>query len=281
MYCRECGTKLDDNQKFCHNCGAEQGVNSSIKNQTISEENKSTDINSSSNGNYTIDPKMYIGACIGLLGTILLCVLPFMKSGYIELNFFDFLDLCSSKDKYLFVFFMSIIALATGIIGISNIIKIIIIPKQYLTLLQSGKEYKANKLFNKYTKSYYKEYLTTCLIPAVWLFSFAVTDSDDITDLSTGFWLCSLCMVVEGILFFISEPPTEQYITRYASNYETTGNTWICPECNSNNSINSNQCSNCGCENLPQSEQMWTCISCGQLNDADTSACSNCGRFRG
>ena len=300
MYCRECGTKLDDNQKFCQNCGTDQVVKSSIKNQTISEQNKSTYINDTNNRQYTIDMKMYIGACIGVLGTILLCVLPFMKSGYIELGFFDAMKMCKNRDEYvLFLFIM--LFLFVGIFGILDIVKIMGLPKIYSKYIQSGKEFRANKLLNWWSRWYKKDYLVACLSPLVLLIIIGIKDSDDIKYLSTGFWLCSLCLVVEGILFFISEPPTEEYIKSYVLNYETIGNTWICKNCDESNSISTKYCYNCGAaqcqtvteqnhksetlkqkyDSVTQSEQIWTCTYCSHQNSSSKSTCTNCGKFRG
>lgn len=209
MYCKECGTKLDDNQKFCQNCGAGQDINSSINNQVKSYANKSIYANNTS---YTIDPKMYLGMCVGFLGTILLCVLPFMKSGFFELCFFDFLKTASNRNGYGFVVIMSFVSFGIGISGLNPILMIKRLPRLYSKFISSGKDFKAKKLLNNFTNKD-KGYLVACLVPVLWLFAFAVTDSDDIQTLSAGFWLCSLCLVAEGILFFISEPPTEQYIT--------------------------------------------------------------------
>lgn len=282
MYCRECGTKLDDNQKFCQNCGTDQRVDNSNDNDNLNNSNSSQSsyIKNAGYNDYKIDSKIYIAAATGLLGLIFLLSCPFLKYDFIELSFFDFLDLANNKDEYVFSKFTAIM-LAIGPAGVLVLIDIFRIPRLYDNCMQIGNTHKAEKLLHNSGGFLRKSGILFLVIPIVFFMVTSITDSDDIKYLSNGFWLCSLCLVVEGILLFISEPPTQQYITHLHLNNTTTDDNWICPECDFNNSNNSKQCCNCGFENLPQSEQMWTCPYCCQLNDSSKSTCTNCGKFRG
>jgi uncharacterized membrane protein YvbJ len=45
LYCKHCGTELEDNSKFCHECGKIQETNGFVENEVLKMETKKNSVN--------------------------------------------------------------------------------------------------------------------------------------------------------------------------------------------------------------------------------------------
>lgn len=92
MYCRKCGAEMNNNEKFCPNCGEK---NILLEKTLVSENEKGEDIYLTS---HKISGRLILKISLAFMTILFFCPMLLVSCGEMEIGRFSLLDLAAGID---------------------------------------------------------------------------------------------------------------------------------------------------------------------------------------